>query len=310
MKKETKKYHPYANMYRKMSPEEKESLKKDIKENGLREPIWLYKDEIIDGRNRYECCIELGIKPKFQNYTGKDKDLLTFVLGLNNRKNISKGSRACSAVLQLEALQERTKLRLQEKKEQKKSGKAADEIGKIDTIGEAAELNAVSRRYVAYAQELFIKAIELFNEVMSENVTLTKAYTDYTNKIKQETSALMHKLDSEKQEVEHSNIVSVEPTSGTPEISHQEVNYKRTDLTKRELKKLQDYLEIGAIEQKAINKIVSQRRQVVIKDPDNEVKKTLKVILNESEKLKLDEICKRRNLTKTDLLKQFIKKLK
>ena len=32
----------------------------DIRVNGLREPIIVYRDQILDGRNRYRACRQLG----------------------------------------------------------------------------------------------------------------------------------------------------------------------------------------------------------------------------------------------------------
>jgi len=62
------KYHQYANLFPLLEGEDYNNLKEDIKKNGLLEPIYLYKDEICDGRNRYRCCIDLGIKPRTTSF--------------------------------------------------------------------------------------------------------------------------------------------------------------------------------------------------------------------------------------------------
>lgn len=80
-----------------MSAEEFRELAKDIKENGLREPIWLYEKQIIDGRNRYRACIEVDVKPRFQEWDGNGS-LAAFVISLNlHRRHLSESQRSMVA---------------------------------------------------------------------------------------------------------------------------------------------------------------------------------------------------------------------
>ena len=46
-----------------MSPDEFDGLKQDIRANGLRTPVLLYENKVLDGRNRYAACREIGVKP-------------------------------------------------------------------------------------------------------------------------------------------------------------------------------------------------------------------------------------------------------
>ncbi len=45
-------WHPLANLFPVMTEEEIESLASDIKKNGLEDPIVLFEDKVLDGRNR------------------------------------------------------------------------------------------------------------------------------------------------------------------------------------------------------------------------------------------------------------------
>ena len=64
----------YASLVSELSPEEYESLKQSIKENGLHVPIIVNQNGIIlDGHHRYKACQELGIEPETLVRQFKDK---------------------------------------------------------------------------------------------------------------------------------------------------------------------------------------------------------------------------------------------
>jgi ParB-like chromosome segregation protein Spo0J len=65
------KFHPLADIFPLMEGEEFDALVEDIKANGLREPIKLFDGMILDGRNRYRACVELGYDPPYHDLTGK-----------------------------------------------------------------------------------------------------------------------------------------------------------------------------------------------------------------------------------------------
>jgi ParB-like chromosome segregation protein Spo0J len=75
-------FHEAANLFPLMKGEEYEQLKADIKAHGLREPVWTYQGKIIDGRNRYRACKDLGIEPSTREWDGKGS-LVEFVVSMN-----------------------------------------------------------------------------------------------------------------------------------------------------------------------------------------------------------------------------------
>jgi ParB family chromosome partitioning protein len=94
-----KPFHKLAELFPRMDAEEFEKLKKDISENGLLEPITLHPDgSIIDGRNRYLACLDVGVTPRYDIWSGTGS-LLTFVLSKNlHRRHLDTSQRAALAV--------------------------------------------------------------------------------------------------------------------------------------------------------------------------------------------------------------------
>jgi site-specific DNA-methyltransferase (adenine-specific) len=58
-------------------------LRADIQANGQREPITICDGMILDGRNRYRACVELGIEPRTRQYDG---DPWAFAWSLNGAR--------------------------------------------------------------------------------------------------------------------------------------------------------------------------------------------------------------------------------
>lgn len=88
--------HPLASIFPLMAASEYVALKEDIKTHGLREPIWILDGQILDGRNRFKACQEVGVTPRVQEYHGDDP--LALVISLNlQRRHLSESQRAMVA---------------------------------------------------------------------------------------------------------------------------------------------------------------------------------------------------------------------
>jgi hypothetical protein len=90
--------HPIAELFPILDPTSPEflALVEDIKENDLREPIMLYDDKVLDGRNRY-LALQMSERPiketHFRNYYGHDP--IGFVLSVNlHRRHLNESQRA------------------------------------------------------------------------------------------------------------------------------------------------------------------------------------------------------------------------
>lgn len=96
-------FHPLSNLFPLMQGESFEALKRDISENGQREPIVMLDGHILDGRNRWRACEELSIVPSWVKWKkGRHSDTpLAFVLSMNvDRRHMGTTPRAmCAARL-------------------------------------------------------------------------------------------------------------------------------------------------------------------------------------------------------------------
>ena len=175
-------YHEVAQIFPLMQGEEFESLKKDIKDNGLREPIWLDQNGwIIDGRNRHRACIETDTQPVFRTYTGKD--LINFVVSMNlHRRHLSEAQRSVVGA-KIANMQQG----------------ARTDLAQICAMSQdqAAELLSISRRSLQSAKKVLDQGVsELINMVESNDLAVSTAET--ISKVEPEEQKRIISLDDKK----------------------------------------------------------------------------------------------------------------
>jgi hypothetical protein len=100
----------------------------DIKARGQQEPITIYEGKILDGRNRYDVCVELHIGIKTKLYEGDDP--IGFVLSANlHRRHLNESQRAMVAAKLAD---------LQVGANQHKEGTSIDVASKALNVGRAS----------------------------------------------------------------------------------------------------------------------------------------------------------------------------
>lgn len=89
-------FHPLAEMFPLMEGAEFDGLVASIKESGLRDPIVMFEQKILDGRNRYRACLAASTDPKFIQFT--DTDAMRFVIDHNlHRRHLNESQRGMIA---------------------------------------------------------------------------------------------------------------------------------------------------------------------------------------------------------------------
>lgn len=288
-------FHPVANIMPMMSSTEFEALKLDVKANGLREPIVIYQDKIIDGRNRYNACLEVGIKPIFKEYKGEEKDLIDFVISLNiNRRHLTKSQLSCLAVENIEYYEKKTKENLSIKLSNIKKGIEKKGSKSLNTLQILSRIFGVSERYISEAKSLYLLDVNIFNQVKKGELLLSVALKN----IKQFASVQKVALDTKAPETLSNAVIDVK-------------------LTKNDIKQFNKLVSLGtpeAIANEFIKtnrlELLEQKNKLAASKKDNGKAPLKSIRLKNEDKEKIMQFAKNKNKSIPDLLSDLIKKLK
>lgn len=161
--------HKYANLFPLMDDDGITSLAQDIEKNGLLEPIWTYKGEILDGRNRFKACELAHVQPELKEYKGVDP--LGFVVALNlMRRHMTPAQRAMLGAELKTVYTERAKERMVDAHSSDTFSGAEGDAR--DAAGTAVGVSGV---YIDMAEQVKAKAPEIVEDVLTGAIPLKQA---------------------------------------------------------------------------------------------------------------------------------------
>lgn len=166
-------FHPIASIFPMMTGDEFDALVADIAENGQREPIYTHDNQIIDGRNRYNACLKLGLKPIIREWDGIGS-LVSFVVSLNlHRRHLTSSQRAVIALDVLPMLEQEAKERQGERTDLTSVKDLTHDPQRASE--QAATIFGTNRQYVSDAKRIAAEAPEVLDSVRSGDMTITEA---------------------------------------------------------------------------------------------------------------------------------------
>lgn len=92
--------HPLSAVFGDMPKAELQQLADDIKSHGLREPVVVYQDQVLDGWHRYRACDMAGVLPTLKHLPATD-DPIAFVSSKNLHRRSLTASQKAAIVVQL-----------------------------------------------------------------------------------------------------------------------------------------------------------------------------------------------------------------
>jgi ParB-like chromosome segregation protein Spo0J len=141
-------FHPIANVFPMLDPKELAELADDIAEHGQREPIILFDDMILDGRNRYRACVMAGVEPLTKDFIGDDP--LAAVWSANYHRRHMDASQLAMAAAKYANLRQGARTDLEPSANLQKVAVSQ---------GDAAEKFGVSTRSVASAAKVLSEGV-------------------------------------------------------------------------------------------------------------------------------------------------------
>lgn len=89
--------HPIATLFPQMSEVDRDHLKASLMHEGQLEDILVFEGQILDGRHRYETCLELGLEPRVREFEGDLAAAFAHSVALNlSRRHLTTVQRAAA----------------------------------------------------------------------------------------------------------------------------------------------------------------------------------------------------------------------
>lgn len=179
-------YHPISNWYPRQTGDDLQSLKDNIANIGQQRPIILFEGMIADGRHRYEICLELGIEPRFETFTGTFEELDALLQALNaHTKPITKGQRIAIGLEREAYYAEQAKKKENERKSTSANWQKSDE--EIHAMSKASQAVDIPERTLHRAKATRKASPELYDAIVQDEIAPSAAYEVASDPDKLET---------------------------------------------------------------------------------------------------------------------------
>jgi hypothetical protein len=133
-------FHKLANCFELLSGADYAAFVADIKANGLREPITLFENQILEGRNRYRACLAARVEPAYRTFTGTYAEAAAYVISANiHRRHLTPKQKreAIAELLKANPEQSDRQIAKQIKADHKTVARAraeAEDVGKLPHV--------------------------------------------------------------------------------------------------------------------------------------------------------------------------------
>lgn len=170
-------FHEIANVFPLMEGDEFKELVRDIAKNGQQQAILTHEGKILDGRNRYRACREVGEEPWVERWSGDNP--VEAVMSLNlHRRHLTSGQKSMIAVEVEKMLATEAKKRQGKRTDLKQPNipqRIAGSSSETEARSQAAKLVGTNRQYVSDAKKLQAEDPEAAEAVRRGETSLPKA---------------------------------------------------------------------------------------------------------------------------------------
>lgn len=217
-------FHSIADIFPLLEGAEFQKLVDSIAENGLLEPILLYENKILDGRNRALACEQAGVSLQTREFTGTSAEAVSYVWALNRaRRHLNSSQAAIADAKRARLLDVYAPIRAvaAARKDQVSKLKRND-LGQvlarpdsqlIDSVGndrninktdtKRAEAAGTNRQYINIADRIIEEHPEYVAKIESGEKTLTQVQRELKEQQRQAARAAIA------EQVKHANIASL-----------------------------------------------------------------------------------------------------
>jgi len=186
--------HRYADIFPMTEGNSFENLKKDILEQGLQQTIILYEGKILDGRNRFKACKELGLEPRFEVYNG-DKPLQYVISGNLHRRHLTDSQKAVIAQEVMPILEEEAR-----KRQLRTSENRTLVVEKVPQQNKYDNKSSVQASKIFQVNERYIRQVKKLKEDGREDIIeQLKSGTKNLSEVKKEDR--LEKIEKQREEI-------------------------------------------------------------------------------------------------------------